>query len=292
MKTLFAMIVALFGAALAMAQNAPAKLQFEVVSVRMVQGADPSQVTAGLRMDGAQAHFASLSLKNLIARAYGVQGSLVSGPDWISSQRYDVNAKLPDGATSDQVPEMLQSMLAERFGLKFHRESKETAAYALVSGKSPFKLKETPLDSDPPPDAATGVNLAVSGSAAGVSMDLGHGSSYTFANNQFVFKKVTMDDAVVQLSRFLDRPVVNLTGIAGHYDFTLPVTQEDYYILLVRSGANAGVTLPPQALPLLNAGPPSSLFDSLDQLGLHIDSRKMPVDLIVVDSALQTPTEN
>src|SRR5215831_18754295 len=135
MKTLFAMIVALFGAALAMAQNAPAKLQFEVVSVRMVQGADPSQVTAGLRMDGAQAHFASLSLKNLIARAYGDQGSLVSGPDWISSQRYDVNAKLPDGATSDQVPEMLQSMLAERFGLKFHRESKETAAYALVSGK-------------------------------------------------------------------------------------------------------------------------------------------------------------
>lgn len=292
MKTLFAMIVALFGAALAVGQSAPPKLQFEVVSIRMVQGADPSQVTAGLRMDGAQAHFASLSLKNLIARAYGVQGSLVSGPDWISSQRYDVNAKLPEGATSDQVPEMLQSMLAERFGLKFHRESKETAAYALVPGKSPLKLKETPPDSDPAPNAAAGVNLAVSGSAAGVSMDLGHGSSYTFANSQFVFKKVTMDDAVVQLSRFLDRPVVNLTGIAGHYDFTLPVTQEDYYILLVRSGANAGVTLPPQALPLLNAGPPSSLFDSLDQLGLHMDSRKMPVDLIVVDSALQTPTEN
>ena len=287
------MAVWVLAAGAAWGQGAPAKMDFEVASVRPAQtSGGPDQVQAGLRMDGSQAHFAALSVKNLIARAYDVQQSEISGPDWISSVRYDINAKLPDGATTDQIPQMLQSLLAERFGLKFHRESKEMPAYAIVLGKPPLKLKETPPDSEPAPDPKVGVSLAVTGSAAGVAMDLGHGSSFALANDQFNIKKLTMDQVAVRLAQFLDRPVVNLTKLTGNYDFTLPVTREDYYILLVRSGANAGVSMPPQAMGLLSAGPPSSLFDSIDQLGLHMDSRKMPLDTIVVDQALQTPTEN
>lgn len=241
-------------------------------------------------MDGSQAHFGALSIKNLIARAYHVQSNLITGPDWISSERFDISAKLPEGATTEQIPEMLQSLLAERFGLKMHFEKKDQPAYALVLGKTPLKLKALPPDADQPKSNSP-VNLAVSGSDQGVSMDLGNGSSYTFGNDQFQFTKVSMDVLALRLSLYLDRPVINMTGLDGNYDLTLPVTQEDYYILLVRSGANAGVTLPPRALPLLN-GTPTSLFDALDDEGLHLDSRKLPLDTIVVDQALQTPTEN
>lgn len=303
MKLLCALLVGTFAATLAFGQTAATnqaaataqspspKLEFEVASIRPVQPTDPGRVDAGLRMDGSQAHFGALSIKNLIARAYRIQPSLISGPDWISSERFDISAKLPEGATTDQIPEMLQSLLAERFGLKIHFEKKDLPAYALVLGKPPLKLKELTPDEEQETKNNGAVNVAVSGSAQGVSMDLGNGSSFTFADDQFQFTKVTMDIVAVELARFLDRPVVNMTNLQGNYSFTLPVTQEDYYILLVRSGANAGVALPPRALALLN-GSPASLFDSLDAEGLHLDSRKLPLDTIIVDQALQTPTEN
>lgn len=278
-----------FGQAATTSQPSP-KLEFEVASIRPSQSSTPDSVSSGLRMDGSQAHLGSQSLKNLIAMAYRVQWNMVSGPDWMSSARFDISAKLPDGATTDQIPEMLQSLLAARFGLKIHHETKDAPAYALTVGKSPLKLTESPADAGSP--APTGsVNVAASGSVAGVSIDLGHGSSYTFANDQFQFHRFDMDQLVRQLALYTDRPVVNMTGLTGNYDFTLNVTQEDYYILLTRSGANAGVNLPARALPLLNLTP-VSLFDALDQQGLHMEARKLPLDMIAVDNVLQTPTQN
>ncbi|HXA57477.1 MAG TPA: TIGR03435 family protein [Candidatus Acidoferrum sp.] len=292
MKPLYAIAAIFLAAAWAFAQSAPPKLEFEVASIRPTQDARPDSVTAGLKMDGSQAHFGSLSIRNLITMAYKVQPNQITGPDWISSQRFDISAKLPDGSTTDQIPEMLQNLLAGRFALKIHRESKDFPAYALVVGKPPLKLKESAPDTSATDQSNGSVTVAVTGSAAGVSMNLGHGSSATFANNQFQFTRVSMDVMASQLSRYLDRPVVNMTDLKSQYDATFTVTQEDYYILLVRSGANAGVTMPPQAMRLLDAGPPTSLFDAIDQIGLHLDSRKLPLDMIVVDSALQAPTDN
>jgi uncharacterized protein (TIGR03435 family) len=290
MRPFCAFLIAIFAiSTITLAQVAAPKLEFEVASVRPSDMSNPQQITAGLRIDGSQAHFNALSLKNLIARAYNVQPNLITGPDWISSQRYDISAKLPDGATPDQIPQMLQSLLADRFALKLHKESKDMPAYALIVGKS-LKLQPLPPDSDPALGNGS-VNVAVSGGVGGVSFDLGNGSSLTFANDQFQFKKATMDVVATGLSRFLDRPVVNMTDLSGKYDVTLNVTQEDYYILLVRSGSNAGVMLPAQAMALLN-GSPVSLFDAIEQQGLHLDARKLPLDTIVVDSALQTPTQN
>jgi uncharacterized protein (TIGR03435 family) len=293
MKPFYTVAAVVLAAGLAFAQAAPPKLQFEVASIRPTQNTSPDSVTVGLKMDGSQAHFGSLSLKNLITMAYKVQPNQITGPDWIASNRFDISAKLPDGSTTDQIPEMLQNFLAERFQLKIHRESKDFPAYALVVGKPPLKLKESAPDSSADADQPKGsVNVAVTGSAAGVAMNLGHGSSVTFANNQFQFVRVTADQMASQLSRYMDRPVINMTDLKAQYDATFTVTQEDYYILLVRSGANAGVTMPPQAMRLLDAGPPTSLFDAIDQVGLHLDSRKLPLDIIVVDSAQQTPTDN
>lgn len=272
------------------AQQPLPKLEFEVASIRPSQSSTPDRVNSGLRMDGSQAQLGSQSLKNLIAMAYRVQWNMVTGPDWMASARFDISAKLPDGASTDQIPEMLQSLLADRFGLKIHHESKDAPAYALLMGKPPLKLTESPADAASA--GATGsVNVAASGSAAGVSIDLGRGSSYTFANGQFQFRRFNMDQFARQLALYMDRPVVNMTGLTGNYDFTLNVTQQDYYVLLVRSGANAGVTLPPQAIQLLS-GTPVSLYDALDQQGLHLEARNLPLDMIVVDKALETPTEN
>src|SRR5215469_6023147 len=93
-------------------------LQFEVASLRAsdVRSQDQS-VQVGLRMDGSQAHIARFTLKEYIAMAYKVRSPQVSGPEWISTDRFDLNAKLPAGATANDVPEMLAVLLAERFQL-------------------------------------------------------------------------------------------------------------------------------------------------------------------------------
>src|SRR5579872_3874746 len=289
MKMLRALTIAILAATVALGHaQAPspasaAKLEFEVASIHLSQATGMYRVDAGLKMDGSQAHFSALSISNLITLAYRVQANQISGPDWILHQRFDISAKLPDGATTAQIPEMLQSLLADRFQLKTHHETKEMPAYALVLGKSPLKLTETPPDTEPH-EADGSVTMGASGSAAGVTFNLGNGSYSTFANNQFVFKKVSMDEMATQLARYLDRPVVNLTALKPRYDLTLQLTPEDYRALLIRSAVNAGVTLPPQALMLLDNGPAVSLFDAIDQLGLHLDARKLPLDLIVVDS--------
>jgi uncharacterized protein (TIGR03435 family) len=292
MKAFYAFAIGIFAASLALGQAAaPPKVAFEVASIRPSQSSAPDRVNAGLRMDGSQAHFGSLSVKNLMDMAYRVQPAQISGPDWISSERFDISAKLLEGATTDQIPEMLQSLLADRFQLKIHHETKDEPAYVLTVGKSPLKLKEVPGDTAAP-DPKGPVSVSASGSSAGVSIDLGNGSSFSLVPDEFDIKKINMDGFARQISRYLDRPVVNMTNLAGQYDVTLPLTQQDYYILLVRSGVNAGVAIPPQGLRLLDAGPPTSLFDALDQQGLHMDARKVPMDLIVVDQGLQTPTEN
>jgi len=271
-------------------QSPATKLEFEVASVRPSASSSQNQVTVGLHLDGSQARIFSFSLKELMARAYRVKAYQVSGPDWVGSDRFDLTAKLPAGATADQIPEMLQAVLLDRFQLKFHREKKDLPVYALVLAKTPLKLKEAPagVEDDGPP----ATNVAASGSSAGVSVDLGHGSSYTFANNKFEAKKLDMDMLAAMLERYMDRPIVNLTALKGKYDLTLEVTQEDYQAMLIRAALTAGLVMPPQALQLLDGNSTASLLDALQQAGLKLEARKSPIDILVVDQARKTPTDN
>jgi uncharacterized protein (TIGR03435 family) len=141
-------------------------------------------------------------------------------------------------------------------------------------------------------EANAPLNITGTGNNQGVSINLGRGSSYTFANNKLDAKRLTMAMLSANLERFVDRPIVDMTALTGSYDFSLDVTPEDYRIMLIRAGVNAGVSLPPQALNLLDGATPISLFDALEKLGLKLDARKAPLDVIVVDSARKTPTEN
>jgi uncharacterized protein (TIGR03435 family) len=286
MRTLF--LIGL-GAVAAWAQTPASKLEFEVASVRPSAAQQNNAVAVGLHLDGAQARITSFTFKDYVAMAYRVKAYQISGPDWTGSDRFDLAAKLPEGANSDQIPEMLQAFLADRFQLKFHRDKKELPVFALVLGKPPLRLKEVESETDDGPPAT---NVTAAGSGAGVMVDLGHGTSYSFANNKFDAKKFAMDNLANTLERYLDRPIINLTGLKGKYDFTLEVTPEDYQAMLIRVALSAGLVLPPQVTQLLDGNSAGSLMDALQQAGLKLDSRKAPIDFLVIDQALKTPTAN
>ncbi len=283
-------LVAAAPTVLVRSQTPEPKIEFEVATVRKSPpSATENAVTAGVKIDNAQVRMGRLTLRDYIAMAYRAKIYQVSGPDWMSVERFDITAKLPAGVKADQLPNMMQSLLAERFGLKLHREPNDMPVYALTVGKPPLKLIESTIDANAPPPAT--VEVTGSGSAAGVAINLGNGSSYTFAGGKFDGKKISGRMIADVLERYTDRPVVDATGLTGVYDFAFEVSPEDYQTLLIRAAVNAGVVLPPQALRLLdNGGDP--LGNAVAQLGLKLESRKAPVDLLVVDQILRNPTED
>ncbi len=277
----------------AFAQAPPARLEFEVTSVKAAPPivAGPGHVSIGMHIDGAQVHFDGFALKDYIRMAYRVKPYQVMGPDWIDSQRFQIDAKLPAGATREQVPEMLQALLADRFHLKFHNESKEFPVYALEVAPGGTKLKDV-TDPTEAVDTKAPTEVQAQGGPGGVGVSLPGGASYTFADNKFVGKKLTMQYLTDTLTRFMDRPVVDMTGLNGKYDLTIPLTEEDYRTMLIRSALSAGVALPPQALQLLDNASDASLYAGLHALGLKLEQRKAPLPVLAVDSISKTPTEN
>src|SRR5581483_6958093 len=127
MKTFVSTLVIVFIASLGYSQT---KVEFEVASIKPVSEQTPADgVQIGLHVDGSQVRYSALSLKEYIAQAYQVKLYQVSGPDWLAGQRFEIAAKLPEGSKMAQVPEMLQNLLADRFNLKLHRDSKEFPVY-------------------------------------------------------------------------------------------------------------------------------------------------------------------
>jgi uncharacterized protein (TIGR03435 family) len=291
MNDMYKPLLILASAATVFAQPSP-RPEFEVATIRpsapMVEG-----VTAGVRIDGAQVRWGSLTLKDYIGAAYRVKLYQIAGPDWLSVDRFDIAATLPPGVPTTQLPEMMQSLLEERFKVKVHRDKKDFPVYVLEIAKGGFKMQE----SAPDPNAANAdpkapLNITGGGSAQGISINLGRGSSISFANGKLEAKRVTMAAFAGTLERFVDRPIVDMTDLTGSYDITLDVTPEDYRSMLIRAGVNAGATLPPEVLRFLDGATVPSLFDAMQKLGLKLDARKAPLDLLVVDDARKTPTEN
>jgi uncharacterized protein (TIGR03435 family) len=139
----------------ALGQAPAAAPAFEVASIKPAAPLDANAVMSGklhlgMRTDAARVDIGYLSLADLIHLAYRVKPFQISGPDWMGGQRFDIQAKIPEGASTDQVPEMLQALLAERFKLAVHRENTEQAVYALVVGKGGSKMKDAVPDPDVP----------------------------------------------------------------------------------------------------------------------------------------------
>jgi uncharacterized protein (TIGR03435 family) len=300
------LLLALAGfAAFVQAQSKPdAAPEFEVASIRT--SAPISQgVTVGVHIDGAQVSCLQLSLRDYIAAAYKVKDYQIQGPDWMASARFDIVAKLASGAKQDQVPGMIGALLADRFQMKMHHESKEFPVYGLVVGKSGMKLKPSPPDS--PADSAEAgdkstVNVGAKSDNAGTFIDMGKGSYLLIGSNRIEAKKVTMAALATVLARFTDRPVVDMTGSGlssaqdkpaqDKYDFTLEFSPEDFRAMMIRAAVTAGVVMPPETLKLLDAASGDTMLTALDTIGLKLESRRAPLDVLVIDHMERSPSEN
>lgn len=318
------------------AQTADPSVAFEVATVkpsslptsadgkRMIRfGAQGGPGTS----DPSQISYSFMSLRNLLMQAFSVSTYQVQGPAWLDSERFDIVARVPAGATKDDVPVMLQNLLKERFQLKFHREKKEQSIYALAVGKGGPKMKRSEDQSDPaaeappkspsdsaapapPPDPGRprigrdgmpelppgmrrpGIRMMALMSPAGLRVRLNA-------------ERQTMAQLADTLSNQVDRPVVDMTGLTERYDFTLDFAP-DQAAMMAKVGALAGGKMPP--LPLAGGGPgpgdagprlaapetdAATVFAAVqEQLGLKLEPRKAPADILVIDHLEKTPTEN
>ena len=293
-------------------QSTPAPT-FDVASVRpaapIQQQIASGQLRVGATITDGRADLRSVSLADLVAMAYRLKPFQLSGPEWIRTERYDLQATLPPGATKEQVPEMLQAFLAERFNLEIRREERQYSVYALVQASGGHTLKasaQAAAQPATPPDGAR--TLDVGGQQVHVTSD-GRSMSATGPDGTSVRATQTSDGAMrmmlgnITLARlaetlttFVDRPVIDATGLEGGYDVSLQLRQEDMMAAAQNAARQAGVTLP--VLPGANApgqaADPtgSSIFSSLEQLGLRLESRRMPMETIVVESADKVPVAN
>ena len=297
-------------------QAAAAGPAFEVATIKLSPPMNPSMIAAGklhvgMQVDAARVDIGFFSLADLIRTAYRVKSYQVSGPDWISGQRFDILAKMPEGSTKEQVPEMLQALLAERFKLTIHRETKEHSVYALVVGKGGPKLKEAA----PEPEIAAGEkdkpgmvlgqgdnqvrvsgnpgsgNMVVSNPQTGTTrMSMVNGMMHMEAS------RMSMTSFAEMLSRFVDRPVVDMTELKGNYQVALDLSMDDIRNVARTAGVAIqamGPAAEPGKAPADTASDPGgSIFTSVQQLGLKLDARKAPMDTIMVDRLEKSPTEN
>jgi uncharacterized protein (TIGR03435 family) len=137
------------------------KLAFEVVSIKPVPRPTPDSIRSGasrigFNVDGARVQISGFTPLALLSRAFGIQLAQVDAPDFARDQYFDIQATLPAGATREQVPEMLQTMLAERFKLAYHRETRDYQMSVLTVGKNGMKLPRLPDDA---PRTATSTRL-------------------------------------------------------------------------------------------------------------------------------------
>jgi uncharacterized protein (TIGR03435 family) len=292
MKPIRCVLLTAFASFAVFGQAPAAAPQFEVASVKpSVESANPMEnVSRGLHIDGAMVRYGGMPLRWYLRYAYKVKEHQITGPDWLNSERFDIVAKLPAGANREQIPDMMLALLADRFKLTSHRESKEFPVYALTVAKGGLKMKESPLDPDTDDSVAkNNVDVNVTGGDRGAVVSLGKGASVSFEAQQLVAKKVTMAYLADSLARFMDRPVVDMTNLTGTYDCTIAYNLDDLRALIL-SSAPAGTPLPPKQAEVGENG--VSLEGSLLGLGLKMEPRKAPLDVIVVDHMEKTATAN
>jgi len=287
--------LALALAAAALRAQAPGPA-FEVVVIKPalpMSEAVPLLMTGKLKMgfsiDQARVDMGFVTLTDLIAKAWDLKPHQISGPDWLAMERFDIQAKLPDGANEDQVPQMIRTMLAGRFGMKTHMESRTMSAYALIIGKNGPKLQPSTLPADP--DAAKrstaftasgGVMNSFGGPAGPTRMTLGPNGI------QLVLLRTKVTGLADILSSILAKPVVDRTGLTGDYQITLDIPQEDVQNVARALGAGG---------PAASIGVPSdpggsSMFQLVEQLGLRLDARKEPIETLVIDHIEKQPNAN
>lgn len=233
---------------------------FEVATIKPSK---PDQQGKGFGVRGDRIMTLNTTLSDLISFAYNVHAKQIAGgPDWMNSQKFDINGQpdTPGAPNSDQLKSMFQKLLADRFQLKFHRETREMSAYVLTVAKNGPKMTKSTADANALP------SLGLRG--LGV----------------LAVQNATMDDFAHLLQAVvLDRPVVDQTGLTGKWNFLLKWTPDESQF----SGMGIKVPAPSDAV---DAPPP--LFTAIqDQIGLKLEAGKAQVEVLVLDH-VQQPSAN
>jgi len=254
---------------------------FEVASVKpsggdgriyQINGSDPGQIS-----------WKNFSLTELLKRAYGVKAYQIAGPGWLSSQGYDIMAKLPSGISPDRLPLLLQSLLKQRFKLACHFETRELPVLGLVVAKGGPKFKEsppaTPEDLEPPTadklgprphPGADGYPVLAPGRHTGMAV-MGNGMG------RASFKRETILQLVDWLTFETGHPVIDMTSLKGQYDFIL------YWV-------SENPNLPPKDIA---SEPGPNIYAALQQqAGLKLEQRTAPIQALVIDHVEKVPTSN
>jgi uncharacterized protein (TIGR03435 family) len=278
--------LAVLAASLAFGQRAET-LTFEVASVKPAPVPSTGGVFFGPARGGpgtpdpGQITWSFVRLKDLITTAYDVKPYQVSGPGWLDTERYNVVAKVPAGATKEDVRVMWQNLIRDRFALALHHESKEFQVEDLVVGKDGSKLKQSAED----PEAA----LLVGPPKFEKNGDLDRpGAISTLfpgpdAHAHTVAKAQTLSQVTTMLGNVLGHPVIDKTGLVGKFDYTI-----DFKIVFP-----APPGAPPAATSNVASDPGPDVASAVQQqLGLRLVPGRAKLDVLVIDSAMKAPTEN
>ncbi len=238
--------------------------QFEVASIKPSHTLQPNgEVNRRESVTATPGNLTmrNVSLKSALQWAYGVKDYQIRGPGWLGDERYDILAKAAGAVGEPELRRMLQPLLTERFKMTLHHETKELPAYVLLAGKNGPKM----LAGDPA------------------------GESKMQPNGQILTVKDTSTQELADMlstaaSRILDLgiPVIDETGWKGRYTFTL---DPGAFFESVRPAADKKLPDPDVLI--------SAVMDLLQsQLGIKVELRRAPADLIVVDRAEKVPVEN
>lgn len=235
--------------------SVPATTQaFEIASVKQSKAAgDRNSMVNG----PAGITYTNVTLKACLRTAYDLQDYQITGPPWLNADRFDIVAKAEGHATREQLSQMLQTLLADRFQMKSHRESKELPVYELAAAKNGPKHFEKPESDAAPRRRMTNGNLV------------------------FTNAPISLFTEYLQRLQVVGRPVLDATGLKGNYDFTLNLIETN-----PDSKGEQGEAAMRQALE-------QGIFSMVkEQLGLQLVPRKSMVDLLVIDHAERVPTQN
>ncbi len=272
---------------LASAQDS--KLQFEVALLKL----SAPDARGGLRggpgtADPERLSLTNIPLRQLLLRALGAQDFQLSMDQGAGQVRVDITAKIPPGATKDQTNAMLLNLIVERFGVKLHRETRDLSGYELVIAKGGLKMQAAAPAVGPEVAAGDSIKtvkspdgkpLLAPGKKGRIRMGIGNGGQRISARLQDI-------DDILQMCRSVTgKPVINKTGLTGVYDF---------YIDFSPPGAGGSAADSGASTPLAGAEDRPAPFEIAIEsvLGLKLESKKLPIEVTVIDQMSKTPTEN
>jgi uncharacterized protein (TIGR03435 family) len=268
----------------AQAQTSDGLLTFEAASVK--PATPPKGMIPMPTRDPGRVRYPYINMKYLLMAAYDVKVFQISGPAWLDTERFEIDATMAPDTKKEQSRVMLQNLLAERFKLVVHRESRDLPTYSLVVDKNGPKLKESvpphALKSDdgsPPVKSPMGPKIGADGFPVLAPRPPGLPIAVMMMNGRARMdaQSNTMQQLAELLTTFLSRPVVDATGLQAKYDFTLTYWPEGI------AGSGEGT----------DAEPVPDIFGALQaQLGLKLEPKKGPVEMIVVDRGEKTPVRN